>query len=65
MLRCMPHTLETRLNYTHAKLNVAGFQNKFDKHHRSLELVCLLLLGHLPVQVSWWFLAADGREIHQ
>ena len=25
--------------------------------------VCLLLLGHLLVQVTWWFLASDGIEI--
>ena len=47
-----------------AKLQVAGFQNKRDMRHRSLDFVCLFLLGYLPVRVTWWFLASDGSEIH-
>ena len=34
-----------------------------DIRHRSLDFVCLFLLGHLLVQVTWWFLASDGSEI--
>ena len=47
----------------HAKFQVTEFQNKLDVCHRSLDFVCLFLLGHLPVQVTWWFLACDGSEI--
>ena len=47
-----------------AKFQVTGFQNKRDIRHRSLYFVCLFLLGHLLVQVTWWFLASDGSEIH-
>ena len=58
------HKIEQCFNYMHAKIQVAGFQNKKDKHHCFSYLVCLFLLGHLPVQVSSWFLASDGSEIH-
>ena len=44
----------------HAKFQTAGFQNK---SHRSLDFVCLFLLGHLLVHVTWWFLAPEGSEI--
>ena len=47
----------------HAKFQVAGFQTKRDIRHRSLDFVNLFLLGHLLVQVTWWFLASDGSEI--
>ena len=47
----------------HAKFQVAGFQNKRDIRHRSLDFVCLFLLEHLPVQVTWGFLASDSSEI--
>ena len=47
----------------HAKFHVAGFQNKRDIRHYSLDFVYLFLLGHLLVQVTWWFLASDGSEI--
>ena len=41
----------------------SGFQNKRDIPHRSLDFVCLFLLGHLLVQVTGWFLASDDSEI--
>ena len=47
----------------HAKFQVARFQNKRGIRNHSLDFVGLFLLGHLPVQVSWWFLASDGSEI--
>ena len=47
----------------HARFQVTEFQNKRDIRHRSVDFVCLFLLGHLPVQVNWWFLASDGSEI--
>ena len=47
----------------YAKFQVARFQNKRDTRHRSLDFVCIFLLGHLLVQVTWWFLASDGSEI--
>ena len=47
----------------HAKFQVARFQNKRGIRNHSLHFVGLFLLGHLPVQVSWWFLASDGSEI--
>ena len=47
----------------HVKFQVAGFQNKRGLRHRSLDFVCLFLLGHLPVKVTWWFLTSDGSEI--
>ena len=47
----------------HVKFQVAGFQNKRDKRHRSVDFVCLFLLEHLLVQVTWWCLASDGSEI--
>ena len=47
----------------HAKLQVAGFQNKRDIRHRSLDFVCLFLLEHLLVQVTWWNFASDDSEI--
>ena len=47
----------------HAKFQVAGFQTKKDIRHRSLNNVCLFLLEHLLVHVTWWFLASDGSEI--
>ena len=47
----------------HDKFQIAGFQKKRDIHHRSLSFICLFLLGHLPVQVTLWFLASDSREI--
>ena len=49
----------------HAKFQVPGFQNTRDIQHCSLDLpvVCLFLLGHLLVQVTWWFLSSDGSEI--
>ena len=47
----------------HAKFRVAEFQSKGDIRHPSLNYVCLFLLGHLPVQVTWWFLTSDGSEI--
>ena len=25
--------------------------------------VCFFLLGHFPVQVTWWFVASEGSEI--
>ena len=31
-----------------AKFQVAGFENKRDIRHRSLDFVCFFLLGHLP-----------------
>ena len=40
----------------------SGFQNKRDIPHRSLDFVCLFLLGHLPVQVTWRFLDCDSSE---
>ena len=43
-------------------MQVAGFQNKRDILHRSLDFVCLFLLGHFPVQVTWWFLDCDSSE---
>ena len=46
-----------------AKFQVTGFQNDRDMRHRSLDVVCLFLIGQLPVQVTWWFLASDGSEI--
>ena len=46
----------------HAKIQVAGFQNKRDIGHRTIDIVYLFLLGHIPVQVTW-FLASDGSEI--
>ena len=60
---CRFHNIEQCVNYMHAKFQVAGFQNKRDIRHRSLDFVCLLLLGHLLVQVTWWFLASDGSKI--
>ena len=39
-----------------------GFKIK-DICHRSLYFVFLFLLGHLLVQVTWWYLASDGSEI--
>ena len=36
----------------HAKFQVAGFQNKRYIRNRSLDFVCLFLLGHIPVQVT-------------
>ena len=47
----------------HAKFQGAEFHNKRDTRHRSLDFVCLFLLGHLPVQVTWLFLVSDGSEI--
>ena len=47
----------------HAKFQVTGFQNKRDIRHRFLDFVCLFLLGHLLVQVTWWIFASDGSEI--
>ena len=44
----------------HAKFQTAGFQTKRDVCHRSLDFVCLFLLGHLLVQVIWWFLAVGS-----
>ena len=46
-----------------AKFQVTGAQNKRVIRHRSLDFVCLFLLGHLPVQLTWRFLASDGSEI--
>ena len=46
----------------HSKFQVAEFHNKRDTLHRSLDVICLFLLGHLPVQVTWWFLASDRSE---
>ena len=46
----------------HAKILVEGFQTKRDIRHRSLDFVLLYLLGHLPVKMTWWFLASDGSE---
>ena len=51
------------INYTHAKFQVAEFQNKRDIRHCSLDFVCLFSLEHLPVQVTWWFLDSEGSEI--
>ena len=47
----------------HAKFQVAGFRIERDIGHRSLDFICLFLLGHLPVQVTWWFLASDSSDI--
>ena len=47
----------------HAKFQIAGFQTKKEKRHRSLDFVWVFLLVHLLVQVTWWFLASDGSEI--
>ena len=46
----------------YAKFQVAMFQNERDIRHRSLDFICLLL-EHLSVQVTLWFLAPDGSEI--
>ena len=40
-------------------MSLQGFRT-FVRNDRSLDFVCLLLLGHLPIQVTWWFLASDG-----
>ena len=40
------HNIELCFDYMHAKFQVAGFQTKRDIRHRSLDLVCLLLLEH-------------------
>ena len=42
--------------------NVTRFQNEIDIH-RSLDFASLFSLGHLPVQVTRWFLAYDNSEI--
>ena len=55
--------IEQCFNYIDAKFQGAGFQNIGDTRHRSLDFLCLFLLGHLLVQVTWWFLASDGSEI--
>ena len=47
----------------HAKFQVAGFQNKIVTRQRSLDFVCLFLLGNLLVQVTWRFIAFDGSKI--
>ena len=47
----------------HAKFQVTGFQNKRDIRRRSFDFVYLFLLGHLLVQVTWWFPASDGSNI--
>ena len=57
------HKIEQCLNYMQAKFQVDGFQNKRDIRHRFHDFICLFLLGHLPVQLNWWFLASDGSEI--
>ena len=59
----MFHKIEQCFNYIHAKFQVAEFQNKRDLRHGSLDFVWLFLLGQIPVQVTWWFLASDGSEI--
>ena len=46
----------------HAKFQVVGFQNKTEKRHRFHNFVCLFLLGHLLVQVTWYILASDDSE---
>ena len=46
----------------HAKFKSQSFK-KGDKGHRSFDFFGLFLLGHLLIQVTWWFLAADGSEI--
>ena len=60
---CRFHKTEQCFNYMYAKFQGAGFQNIGDTRHRSLDFVCLVLLGHLLVQVTWWFLGSDGSEI--
>ena len=40
----------------YAKFQVAMFQNERDIRHRSLDFICLLL-EHLSVHVTLWFLA--------
>ena len=60
---CRFHKIEQCFYYMHAKFQVAGFQNKRDIRNRSLDFVCLFLLGHLPVQVTRWALASDSSEI--
>ena len=47
----------------HVKFQVAGFHNKGDIRHRSLDFVSLFLLEHLLGKVTWWFIASDGSEI--
>ena len=47
----------------HAKCQVAWFQNKRDLRHRSLYFAYLFLIGHLLVQMTWWFLVSDVSEI--
>ena len=59
----MFHKIEQCFNYIHAKFQVAEFQNKRDLRHGSLDFVWLFLLVHIPVQVTWWFLASEGSEI--
>ena len=46
-----------------AKFQVAGVQNKRIIRHRSLDFVCLFLLGQLPVKLTWRFTASDGSGI--
>ena len=47
----------------HAKFQVAGFQNKGDVRQPFSRFRLFILLGHLLVQVTWWFLASEGSEI--
>ena len=47
----------------YAKFQVARSQSKRDIRHRPpLDFVCLFLLGHKLVQVTWLFLASDGSK---
>ena len=47
----------------HAKFQVARFQNKRDVRQPFSRFRLFILLGHLLVHVTWWFLATDGSEI--
>ena len=57
---CRFHKIEQCFNYINAKFQVVEF------HYRSLFprfRPIIFILGHLLVQVTWWFLASDINEI--